>query len=356
VDVVGRDAVLAALLTAALGGVLFLASRGQLPTGAAAAFVAALAVADLARAGTGLNPQVDPRFYAPLPELAALRLDELDGQRVFSYGLDHSPAFRELLARGGTGITLTSFFIHRQLLGPYANVLDGIEAAEATDITSFVPRERELTSEHYEPGRAGSLLPWLRNAGVARVLSLDPLEDQALVPLAAVAAGPPGLAIHVYGFDSWPRASLACRATAVATREQALAFPYHDGFDPWREVALERQGSQGLDAALPATCTRGRARRTAFSAGEESYEVETDASAYLVVRASYAPGWKAAVDGVPEPVLRANGKHRAIAVPAGKHRVVMRYEAPGLLLGVLVSGAAAIACGLVLLFGSRRTP
>jgi hypothetical protein len=49
-------------------------------------------VADLARAGAGLNPQVDTRFYTPLPELAALRLAELDGGRVFSYGLDHSPA------------------------------------------------------------------------------------------------------------------------------------------------------------------------------------------------------------------------------------------------------------------------
>jgi len=356
VDVVGRDALLAALLAAALGGVLWLASRGRLTAGAAAAFVAALAVADLARAGAGLNPQVDPRFYAPLPELAALHLADLGGQRVFSYGLDHSPALREFLARGGPGLTLESFFVDRQLLGPYANVLDGIEAAEATDLASFAPRERELAAEQYEPSRAGSLVPWLRNAGVARVLSLDPLEDDALVPLAAVPAGPAGLAIHVYGFDSWPRASLACRATVVGTREEALAFPYHDGFDPWRDVALERQASPGPDSAPTATCTRGRARRTAFSPSEERYEVETNASSYLVVRASYASGWKAAVDGVREPVLRANGKHRAIAVPAGKHEVVMRYEAPGLLLGALVSGAAFVVCGLVLVFGSRRRP
>ena len=60
----------------------------------------ALAVADLARAGAGLNRQ-ETSFFDPLPEIAALRLDDLDGGRVFSYGLDHSPAFREVLGRGG---------------------------------------------------------------------------------------------------------------------------------------------------------------------------------------------------------------------------------------------------------------
>jgi hypothetical protein len=260
---------------------------------------------------------------------------------VFSYGLDHSPAFRELLGRGRSGLTLTSFYIHRQLLGPYTNMLDRTEAAEAVDLTAFVPRERELGPELYDPAKVGDLLPWFRNAGVARVLSLDRLEHPELVPLASVPAGPPGVAIHVYGLETWPRASLACRATLVASRELAMSAPYRAGFDPWREVALELQRPGAPGDALPATCTKGRARRTASTAAEERYEVETNASAYLVVRASHARGWQARVDGVPAPVVRANGKHRAIAVPAGRHEVVLRYEAPGLLPGLVASIAAA---------------
>jgi uncharacterized membrane protein YqjE len=346
--VVGRDVAIVVLLAIAVGGVLWLAKRSVLSTGQAAALVAALLVADLARAGVGLNPQIDTRFYTPLPELAALRLAELDGGRVFSYGLDHSPAFRELLRSGRPGLTLTSFFIHRQLLGPYANVLDGIEAAEANEITSFVPRERELQAEHYDPGRAGELVPWLRNAGVARVLSLDPLQERGLVLLGRVDAGAPGVAIHVYGFDAWPRGSLACRATRVASREEALAFPYREGFDPWREVALESPPGRGPDDAAAVRCAKGQARRTAFSAAEERYRVETSAPAYLVVRASHARGWQAWVDGVSTPVLRANGKHRAIAVAAGTHEVVLRYAPPGLRFGQLASGLALVACALVL--------
>jgi uncharacterized membrane protein YfhO len=98
-----------------------------------------------------------------------------------------------------------------------------------------------------------------------------------------------------------------------------------------------------VDGALAATCTRGRSRPTAARAGQERFDVETNASAYLVVRGSYARGWRARVDGVPAPVLRANGKHRAVAVPAGKHEVVMRYEPPGLWIGIGLTVLAALA-------------
>jgi hypothetical protein len=354
VDVARREAGLVLLLALGAGALAWVVERGLVTAPRALALVIALAAADLARAGAGLNPQVHASFFDPLPEMAALRLDALDGSRVFSYGVDHSPAFRELVGRGEGALTLTGHFLRRQMLGPDANLLDRVEVPDETDLAWLVPRERELQDELYDPARVAELLPWLRNAGVARVLSLDALADPDLVPLTDVPTGPPGVAIHVYGFDTWPRASLACRATPVASREQALALPYRKGFDPWREVGLEEQGSGGPDDALAATCTKGRARRTAFSAGEEHYDVETNASAYLVVRASWARGWQAHVDGVPTPVVRANGKHRAVAVSAGRHEVVLRYAPPGLAAGVAVSLLSLAAAAVVFVTGGRR--
>jgi hypothetical protein len=343
------------LLALAAAGSAWAVRRRRLRPGWAAAFVAVLAVADLARAGAGLNPQVQASFFDPLPEMAALRLDTLDGGRVFSYGLDRSPAFRDLLGRGGRALTLTGTFLHRQILGPYANVIDRVEVPEASDLTGLAPRERELGPELYDPARVGELLPWLRNAGVARVLSLDPLSHADLVPLAAVPAGPPGVAIHVYGLDSWPRASLVCRATPVASLEDALAQPYRKGFDPRREVALERQGGEKPHDNPSAACGRGRVRLVSWTAAEERYEVESDAGGYLVVRASHARGWRGLVDGVPGPVLRANGKHRAVAVDAGRHEVVLRYEAPGLLAGVATTVLALAAVAALFVAFGRGT-
>jgi len=340
VEVARRDAALVLLLALVVAAVAWAVRRGVLRPGPAAALVVALAVLDLARAGSGLNRQVHPSFFDLLPEMAALPLRDREGGRVFSYGLDRSPAFRGFLARGGPELTLSGLYLHRQLLGPYTNMLDDIPAPEATDLTAFSPRPRELGPELYDPEAAARLLPWLRNAGVSRVLSLDPLSHPDLVPLGTVAPGPPGLSIHLYGLDSpWPRAHVACRAVAEPDPARALARPYAAGFDPRLDVALEPGGAETLGA----TCKQGRARRTAARPGRETFEVTADATGYLVVRDSYARGWRASVDGVPAPILRANGKHRALAVPAGRHEVVMWYEPPGLWIGVGLTSLAALA-------------
>ena len=82
--------------------------------------------------------------------------------------------------------------------------------------------------------------------------------------------------------------------------------------------------------------------------------MESDGAGYVVSRASFARGWTATVDGVPAPVLRANGKHRAIPVSAGHHDVVLRYRAPGLEAGLWLSALAALATAVASIRISRR--
>jgi hypothetical protein len=323
----------ALVLAAAAVAAAFAVRRGRLAPGLAVALLMALTIADLTRAGAGLNRQVHPSFFEPLPEMAALPLHDPAGGRLFSYGLDHSPAFREFLGRGGRDLTLAGFFLHRQVLGPYTNVLDRVEAAEANDLTAFAPRARELGPGLYDPAQVGRLVPWLRNAAVTRVLSLDPLSHPDLVLLGTVAPGPPGLSIRLYGLErTWPRAHVACRVVEEPDPERAMLLPYAPDFDPERQVALS--------GAPAAGCTRGRVALTGGVPGEERFEVETDGDGYLVSRASFARGWTARVDGEEAPVLRANGKHKAVPVPAGRHEVVLRYQPPGLGLGLALAALA----------------
>jgi hypothetical protein len=339
-DIVRREAGVVLLLALATAALAWAVARGRLRPGPAVALVAALVIADLARAGAGLNRQVHPSLFDPLPEMAALPLRDPGGGRVFSYGLDHSPAFRDFLARGGKELTLAGFFLHRQLLGPYTNVLDDLPAPEAKDLTSFATRPRELSPAMYDPAAVGRLVPWLRNAAVSRVLSLDALSHPDLVPLGTVPPGPPGLAIRLYALSpTWPRAHVACRVAVAEGREAALLGPYDPGFDPARDVVLE-----AADRPPGATCTAGRVVRSSSAGGRAAFEVESNASGYLVVRDSHARGWRAAVDGVSAPVLRANGKHRAVAVPAGRHEVVLEYHPPGLLPGLAIFALSALLC------------
>ena len=57
-------------------------------------------------------------------------------------------------------------------------------------------------------------------------------------------------------------------------------------------------------------------------------------------------GWSASVDGRAAPVLRVNHAQIGVPLPAGRHRVALRYQARGAWAGAwLAAGAAA---GLVL--------
>ena len=45
---------------------------------------------------------------------------------------------------------------------------------------------------------------------------------------------------------------------------------------------------------------------------------------------NWMPGWRAAVDGNEVPVVRAFYALQAVPVPAGEHRVELRYRSPAL--------------------------
>jgi uncharacterized membrane protein YfhO len=64
----------------------------------------------------------------------------------------------------------------------------------------------------------------------------------------------------------------------------------------------------------------------------------------------------ARVDGEDAPVLRANGKHKAVPVSAGRHEVVLRYEPPGLGLGMALTALALLASAAGWVVAGRPAP
>ena len=324
-----------ALVGAGLGA---LAEARLLQPALGCGLLAAAIVLDLVRAHAGLNPQADPSFFRLVPELQAERLADLGGGRVFTYPLDSSPAFRRLLASRPPNLRLLSFYLNRQLLGPYLNSLDRVRAPDDKDLTSFTPRPPELRPEDYDPARVGLLLGWMRQAAVRRVLTLDHLDHPDLRLRTSVAVGPPGLTIQVYELERpAPFAYLACAARRARSQDEALALPLQPGFDLERDVVFE-----GEVMASPG-CHTGQVRSLHDLPASREYAVETDGPGFLVERENFARGWKAQVDGRSAPVLRANGKHRAVEVPRGAHEVVLRYEAPGLREGALLTVLSLVA-------------
>lgn len=91
-------------------------------------------------------------------------------------------------------------------------------------------------------------------------------------------------------------------------------------------------------------------------AGSIEVEVDADGDGYLVVGDSIVrEGWEATVDGEPVDLLAGNHAFAAVPVTDGRHTVELRYRAPGLRAGLMVSaGAALLTAGLFVVPLVRR--
>jgi len=177
------------------------------------------------------------------------------------------------------------------------------------DLTMLVPDDRVLSPAEASCRNLDSILPRLREAAVQSVLAVDPLVHPDLEPDGVLAPG---------------------RIAPLVVRVYRLRDP---------RPRVEASGT-------------ARVVETAFGANEVSLAVEAGRPEEVLLRDGWAPGWTARVDGEPA-VLRASGRHRSVAVPAGSHRVKMAYRPPGLGLA-LATSALALAAGAVLARRARR--
>jgi hypothetical protein len=78
------------------------------------------------------------------------------------------------------------------------------------------------------------------------------------------------------------------------------------------------------------------------------------AGGHVIFSRTYFSAWKASVDGSPAPVLVANARDLAVAVPAGSHRVAFWYDRSPFHRGVILQCAALLLLGAVALRTALR--
>lgn len=89
--------------------------------------------------------------------------------------------------------------------------------------------------------------------------------------------------------------------------------------------------------------------------------VSAAAEAFVVIADAFFPGWTATLDGVRLPIVRVNHVLRGVAIPAGEHRLEMRYVPEGWEAGLALSRTAWVAflllCAALAVGGVRgRSP
>jgi hypothetical protein len=151
-----------------------------------------------------------------------------------------------------------------------------------------------------------------------------------------------------------PRAWLVGEAEAVDGEEalRRISGEGDDGardFDPQRTALLEVAAAE-LPALPGGELPAGSgARITSYEPNRIVVDTSAQSPAVLVLSEINYPGWEAMVDGEAARIHATDYLLRGVVVPAGQHRVEMRYRAPAARNGAFISAISLLAlCALAI--------
>lgn len=122
------------------------------------------------------------------------------------------------------------------------------------------------------------------------------------------------------------------------------------GYEPDRVAYLSEPLPADFQPGGEAGMERATVKVRSYTINSMGLDAETPHAAILKISDTYYPsGWTATIDGKPAEIRRTDYAFRAIAVPAGKHRIEMQYEPRSYRTGLIVTTVTNYLVGLVLL-------
>jgi hypothetical protein len=203
--------------------------------------------------------------------------------------------------------------------------------------------------------RALYQLPWLALLNARYWVFSRPISPQDVPTgwyeaLQQVYVGASGI-VYEYRF-SMPRAMLIGSWTVVPDTGSAIV----DSVTAvQRNIAAHTYLTRDPGIPSGAADSVGIARITEYDLHRVVVETESERAAVLRLADLYYPDWKVKVDGEPAELLRADHALRAVAVPAGRHRVEFEFHSGPFTLGLTVSIVSALAAIALLVFGWWRS-
>ena len=126
----------------------------------------------------------------------------------------------------------------------------------------------------------------------------------------------------------------------VVTNKDAFILRVASGqFSPAKEVYLTPD--QVPDMVNPVAADVN-ITNVSWKTHEIRFEATSQKPAMLVVAQAFYPAWKATIDGQPAKLVRANQAFTALAIPAGKHEIRLRYEDRRFHQGAMISGVTVL--------------
>jgi hypothetical protein len=242
---------------------------------------------------------------------------------------------------------LTNLYLDFETMGPNVGQLagylhqDGLQGVELRSVA--------MTNDAAVNGWAQDPVRFLRAMNVRWYA--DPTSAADSLTGLRIVARHPDLPLRLFEVpDPLPRAYLVSDWEQARSPGAALSRTLEAGFPLGKTVVLEESPQADL---LGGT---GQVLEADYRLNQIRLKTRTTGPMVLVVNDRHYPGWKARVNGVDVPMLRAGGIFRAVVVPQGDTQVEFIFRPSRLLPGALLSilGLLALA-GLSLSYRNRTT-
>ncbi len=130
-----------------------------------------------------------------------------------------------------------------------------------------------------------------------------------------------------------------------------LDFVRSERFLPETDIVLPGRSDRGPEGPE----RRGTLSAPRVEADAASTDVAAENAGHVIFGRTYFSAWKARLDGRRVPVLVANARDLAVAVPAGNHHVEFEYDRAPFHRGVILQTAAFLVIAVAAALGKSRT-
>ena len=326
-----RGFLVAVVLALGTAGLALAAAKGRLPASALVAGLTLLVAVDLWRVDAPFIRTSDPRLVTEANPIVAELVSRKENEppfRVHVVGADQEvgPATFGIPLAGGH---------HPNDLARYRELIGMAGSGSAANLIH--PNVLQILAIKY------FIWPTARHGG----------EPSGVEVVARSELGGGQIYQSLIRYPGLPRARLVGTAEVVPD-EQAVGRILAPDFPVATTVVLP----EAPQVVLSGDPDPGTVTWVENALDRQRFTVEADAPALLVVADNWYPAWRATVDGVEAPVLRANHTLRAVPIGPGRHDVVLWYDGGVLGAGLISSGLGlavlATVAGIALAPGGRR--
>ncbi|MCP3957635.1 MAG: YfhO family protein [bacterium] len=293
--------------------------------------LAALVAVDLAQAGGQVNPTVPADLLSKRPPVADLVAEHLGDGRFYRH-----PVSDDLLLSAPSSEIQWLYRWNQEVLRFYLAASYRIPVIFHLDFHGLAASRVMRIEEALESAPWDRRLQLLSAGAVTVFVTEDDVDLPGVERIGTIQSS--SQPFHVYRNQrAAGRAQLVRAYRNVGTESEACDAMLAAGFDPRQHAVVE---GDVPDADL-ACRGPGRAQVVEAKSSWRRISVNSECPGLLVLSEVHYPGWRARVDGVDVPLLRANAAFSAVWLEAGEHDVEWRYVPRAFYLGLLIAGVTA---------------